>query len=50
MTLTLSPEEMLDMNSKSTWSIEGVGNSSAATEAVSIVPEVRTTSDGLRLG
>ena len=49
MTLTLSPEEMLDMNSESTWSIERV-EQRADDGALSIVPEVRKTSDGLRLG
>ena len=38
---------MLAVDAESSWSIEQVDNN---TKAVSIVPEVRKTSEGLRLG
>ena len=48
MTLTLAPEEMLEVDSETSWSIERVDLTNA--KEVRIVPEVRNTSDGLRLG
>ena len=47
-TLTLSPEDMVSLDSESSWSIERVDI--ADNRALSIVPEVRKTSAGLRLG
>ena len=47
MTLALEPDDMLAVEAESSWSIEQVDNN---TKSVSIVPEVRKTSEGLRLG
>ena len=47
MTLALDPDDMLAVDAESSWSIERVDNN---TTSVSIVPEVRKTSEGLRLG
>ena len=47
MTLALDPDDMLAVEAESSWSIERIDNN---TTSVSIVPEVRKTSEGLRLG
>jgi hypothetical protein len=48
MTLALAPDDMIELDAGSSWSIERASPDN--TKALSIVPEVRTTSEGLRLG
>ena len=48
MTLALAPDDMIELDAGSSWSIEQASPDN--TKALSIVPEVRTTSEGLRLG
>lgn len=48
MTLALAPDDMIELDAGTSWSIERASPDN--TKALSIVPEVRTTSEGLRLG
>ena len=47
MTLALAPEDMIEVDAESSWSMERVDN---VARSVSLVPEVRKTTEGLRLG